>query len=213
MTGQKLRWYQIAGLALAGLASFALPVYWSMASDRNSDDLVQVVVRNRTSPAATPVMPAPVRTSLEAAQAPGENPLQMSARSEHVSGQVAHNPFGNLNLLADAELAAGRSPGAAVRTPTSAQARKPKVEPPPPVAMVVEAPPPPLPPTAPSLPFAVVGGISGQQITEGHPVAFLRLRDEVLVVRPGDEIDKIYRVESITLEKIEFTYLPLQQRP
>lgn len=54
--------------------------------------------------------------------------------------------------------------------------------------------------------------MSGQQIAGGRPVAFLRRRDEVIVVRPGDESDKIYLVKSITPEIIEFTYLPLQQR-
>jgi hypothetical protein len=136
----------------------------------------------------------------------------MNARSEHTSGQVAHNPFGSLNLLAGAELAAGRHSGLVVRTPVSTQVRKPKVQAPPPIVVAEVAPPPPPPPTAPSLPFSVVGGISGQQIAEGRPVAFLKQREEVIVVRPGDEIDKIYRVETITPEKIEFTYLPLQQR-
>ena len=65
---------------------------------------------------------------------------------------------------------------------------------------------------APALPFTAVGGISGKQIAEGQPVAFLRQNDEVMAVRPGDEINNTYRVESITTEKIELTYLPLKQR-
>lgn len=208
---RQLRWYQIAGLVLAGLSSFALAAYWNMGASDDADDLVQPVVRIRQTPEAASAVPVPVQTSLDGPQTPGENPLQMNARSEHVDGQVTHNPFGNLNLLAGMELAARRNTG--VQTPLTAKSRKPKVEPPPAV-MVVEAPPPPPPPppTAPALPFSVVGGISGQQIAEGRPVAFLRQRDDVLVVRPGDEIDKTYRVETITLERIELTYLPLQQR-
>lgn len=203
-----LRWYQVAGLILAGLSSFALAAFWNMPIDDAADDLVEPVIRSR---ADTTRADTAVRVSQDSLSASAESPLQMSARSESGNGQVAHNPFGNLNLLAGVELASSKNPGSTVRIPTSNQARKPKVEPPP-IVVIAEAPPPPPPPTAPALPFSVVGGISGQQIAEGRPVVFLRLRDEVLVVRPGDEIDKTYRVETITAQKIEFIYLPLQQR-
>lgn len=204
------RWYQIAGLVLAGLSSFALAAYWG--TGKGADDLVQPVIRSRSSTETASVVPVSVPTSPETLQAAGDNSLQMTARSEHTNGQVAHNPFGQLNLLAGAELAADNNAGSTRRVPTSAKAPKPKVEPPPAIAVVETPPPPPPPPVAPALPFAVVGGISGQQIAGGRPVAFLRQRDEVIVVRSGDEIDKTYRVESITPEKIEFTYLPLQER-
>lgn len=205
-----LRWYQVAGLIVAGLSSFALAAFWNMPIDDAADDLVEPVIRSR---ADTTRADTAVRVSQDSLPSTAENPLQMSARSDSGNGQVTHNPFGNLNLLAGVELASSKNPGSAVRIPTSNQARKPKVEPPP-IVIVAEAPPPPppLPPTAPALPFSVVGGISGQQIAEGRPVVFLKLRDEVLVVRPGDEIDKTYRVETITPQKIEFIYLPLQQR-
>lgn len=202
------RWYQIAGLVLAGLSSFALAAYWG--TGKGTDDVVQPVIRSRSSAETTSVMTIPVQASPETLQAPSDISLQMNARSEHANGQVAHNPFGQLNLLAGMELAAGNNANSTRRLPTSTKAPKPKVQPPPPI-VVVETPPPP-PPTAPTLPFTVVGGISGQQIAGGRPVAFLRQRDEVIVVRSGDEIDKTYRVESITPEKIEFTYLPLQER-
>lgn len=207
-----LRWPQILGLGLAGLASFGLAAYWNVASSNDADGLVQAVVRTRST-SETSAAPAAAQISLEALQPTGNQPLQMSARAENTNAQVTRNPFGNLNLLASVELAAGRNTGGALPTATVTKPRKPKAEPSP--VVVAEAPPPPPPPpppTAPVLPFTVVGGISGQQIAEGRPVVFLRQRDEVLVVRPGDEIDKTYRVETITLEKIEFTYLPLQQR-
>lgn len=200
------RWYQIAGLVLAGLSSFALAAYWG--TGKGTDDVVQPVIRNRPSTETASATPVAVQASLETLPAPGDNSLQMNARSEHTNGQVAHNPFGQLNLLAGMELATGNNVSSTRRIPTSAKAPKPKAEPPPAI-VVAETPP---PPTAPTLPFAVVGGISGQQIAGGRPVAFLRQRDEVIVVRSGDEIDKTYRVESITPEKIEFTYLPLQER-
>jgi hypothetical protein len=34
----------------------------------------------------------------------------------------------------------------------------------------------------------------------------------VLLVKVGDDIAKTYRVESISPQRIEFTFLPLQQR-
>lgn len=203
-----LRWYQVAGLIVAGLSSFALAAFWNMPNDDAADDLVEPVIRSQADTTRTATA---VRVSQDSMPSKAESPLQMSARSESGNGQVAHNPFGSLNLLAGVELASSKNPGSAVRIPTSNQARIPKVEPPP-IVVVAEAPPPPPPPTAPALPFSVVGGISGQQIAEGRPVVFLKLRDEVLVVRPGDEIDKTYRVETITAQKIEFIYLPLQQR-
>jgi hypothetical protein len=208
LTSSPLRWYQIAGLILAGLSSFALAAFWNMPTDDAANELVEPVIRSLADTTRTATA---VRVSQDSLPATAESPLQMSARSESGNGQVAHNPFGNLNLLAGVELASSKNPGSAARIPTSNQARKPKVEPPP-IVVIAEAPPPPPPPTAPALPFSVVGGISGQQIAEGRPVVFLRLRDEVLVVRPGDEIDKTYRVETITPQKIEFIYLPLQQR-
>lgn len=207
-----LRWPQILGLVLAGLASFGLAAYWNVASRDEADDLVQAVVRTRPT-YEIPTAPAAAQISVDSLQLTGPQPLQMNARAENANGQVTRNPFGSLNLLASVELAAGRNTGGALPTATVTKPRKSKVEPPP--VVVVEAPPPPAPPpppTAPVLPFTVVGGISGQQIAEGRPVAFLRQRDEVLVVRPGDMIDKAYRVETITLDKIEFTYLPLGQR-
>ncbi len=205
-----LRWPQILGLGLAGLASFGFAAYWNIASSNEADDLVQAVVRTRST-SETSAAPAAAQISLDALQPAGNQPLQMNARAENTNAQVTRNPFGNLNLLASVELAAGRNTGVALPTATVTKPRKLKVESPP--VVVAEAPPPPPPPpAAPVLPFTVVGGISGQQIAEGRPVVFLRQRDEVLVVRPGDEIDKIYRVEAITPERIDIIYLPLQQR-
>jgi len=132
MMGQKLRWYQIAGLVLAGLSSFAFAAYWNMASGNEADDLVQPVVRSRPTYDRVATSPVSAQASPDTQAAPGANPLQMNARSEHTSGQVAHNPFGSLNLLAGAELATGRHSGSVVRTPVSTQVRKPKVEAPPP---------------------------------------------------------------------------------
>lgn len=201
-TRGKLRWPQMAGLSIAALLSFAIAAYWSITSRQDADDLVMPVERPRPPIA---VATAPVSTVMESLQPTGELMLHMTANSARVNSQVVRNPFGDLNLLASAELAASRNIVATVNT--VAKIRKPIA----PLAAIAPIPLAP-PAVAPALPFAVVGGISGQRIAEGQPVVFLRVRDDVLVVRPGDEIDKTYRVDSITTEKIEFTYLPLQQR-
>lgn len=65
---------------------------------------------------------------------------------------------------------------------------------------------------APPLPFTAVGAISGTEVTGGKLVAFIRQQDQLLVIKAGDAIGQTYRVESITAQKIEFTYLPLMQR-
>ncbi|MFN7864050.1 MAG: hypothetical protein ACK5N7_12195 [Curvibacter sp.] len=211
MTGQPPRWYQIAGLALAGLSSFFLAAYWSSASDNETDEIVQPVIRSLARPA--PAAPSASAQASEAPELPAKPPLQLSARTEHATSQVAHNPFGSLNLLAGAELDSGKNSGVPFRSPVKAPARKPKVEQQPAPAVVADAPPPPLPaPTAPPLPFSVVGGISGKQIAGGEPVAFLKMGADVIVVRPGEQVSDMYRVESIASDQIEFTYLPLNQR-
>lgn len=72
-------------------------------------------------------------------------------------------------------------------------------------------PPPPAPPpkpTAPPLPFQFNG-----RLDEGGSIAvFLTQQKRQLIVRAGDAIDQTYRVDAITAERIEFTYLPLQQK-
>lgn len=72
-------------------------------------------------------------------------------------------------------------------------------------------PPPPAPPpkpTAPPLPFQFNG-----RLDEGGSIAvFLTQQKRQLIVRAGDAIDQNYRVDAITPERIEFTYLPLQQK-
>lgn len=206
---RKLQWPQVAGLALAGLLSFAVAAYWNIASSKDSDDVVAPVIRPRPT-AGAETASAMVQTSVDSMQTTDEPMLQMNVNSERLNSTVTRNPFGDLNLLASLELAAGRNSAATVKT-VSAVARKPKPEPPPPPTIEAPPPPPP-PPTAPALPFTVVGGISGQKIAEGRPVAFLRQHDEVMVVRPGDEIGSTYRVETITIDRIDFTYLPLKQR-
>lgn len=203
-SGRRRKPLHAAILALAGAGSFGFAALWSTSAADDSEDLLAPAVTSRAA-AASPVVAVAAERPL-----PPSDPLTLTAGAERASNStVVRNPFGSLNLLAETELATGRSPQTRPRlVATSTKTPKAVVEPPPPI---IEAPPPP-PPTAPSLPFAVVGGINGKQIADGKPVAFLRQRDDVIIVRPGDLIAETYRVESITTDRIEFTYLPLNQR-
>jgi hypothetical protein len=71
-------------------------------------------------------------------------------------------------------------------------------------------PPPPPPvtpqkPTAPNLPFTVVG----QQLKEDKLEIFLSRGEQTLIVKKGDIVQEQYRVDMVTNQSITFTYLPL----
>lgn len=69
-------------------------------------------------------------------------------------------------------------------------------------------PPPPPKPTAPPLPFQY-----GGKLMQGDEwVVFLFQQKRQHIVRAGDAIDNLYRVEAIMPGRIEFTYLPLKQK-
>jgi len=81
---------------------------------------------------------------------------------------------------------------------------KPKswyVAPPPP------PPPPPPKPTAPPLPFTFIGKT---QEPDGTITLFLSGHDRVYLVKSGDTIDGIYRIDGIKNGQLTLTYLPLQ---
>jgi len=74
---------------------------------------------------------------------------------------------------------------------------------------VRNAPPPP-PPQAPPLPFTYVG-----KLVEGDKVTVFLVRqgqDQNYIVRDGDAIDGIYRVETIDERTLILTYMPLNQQ-
>ena len=67
-------------------------------------------------------------------------------------------------------------------------------------------PPQPVEPTAPPLPFRFLGKMhENDQIT-----LFVSQDENNLVVKTGDIVDGIYRLDSIRENSAEFTYLPLQ---
>jgi hypothetical protein len=179
-------WQKLVVAGVAGLAAFgvgALMRGHSSATDA-ADDVVAPAARVGAS---APAVSAPAPESTRAAPA---------ARLE---SEVAFNPFGALSAGAPAALG------------------QPKDAPPPPpprkAVKQVPAPPPPAPaPVAPPLPFVVIGSLVGADIAGGQRVAFLQQQDQLLVVRAGESLGANYRVESISAQSIEFTYLPLKQR-
>lgn len=77
-------------------------------------------------------------------------------------------------------------------------------------------PPPPLPPaaviaappSAPPLPFQYLG-----MLQEGdRTVVFLSQQERTHMVRQGDTLNGVYRVERITADNMVFVYLPLKQK-
>ncbi|WP_240161550.1 hypothetical protein, partial [Burkholderia sp. Ap-955] len=83
----------------------------------------------------------------------------------------------------------------------TADPRQPPVVPPPPETR-------PAPPTAPPMPFTFVGE---QDAKAARPRVFLSNGDQLLIVSPGDVIDRQYRVESVSESSVVLTYLPLNQ--
>ena len=67
---------------------------------------------------------------------------------------------------------------------------------------------PPPPPTAPPMPFTYMGKL----LSGPEAKVFLTLGDRNLVLREGDTVDSIYRVEKIAEGAITLVYLPLAQR-
>lgn len=133
---------------------------------------------------------------------------------ERLNDSAIHDPFAPLHLPAPPASASLRALVVDKAAAADAQARK-KAE----AAlkarerwMAMGPPLPPPPPVAPPLPFTAVGAISGEGVTDGKLVAFIKQQDQLLLVRAGDTVGQTYRVDSVTSQRIEFTYLPLMQR-
>lgn len=186
-----LRLRQAALLVAAGLAAFLAAAKFSPGSETQTD-VVAPVVRTG-APAQSGVISSAASPS---AKESGDSVL------ERLASNAEHNPFAPLNLQPLAMATLGTPPEAAPKPAPAARAKTPE----PVVAAAPAA------PTAPPLPFKAVGSIQGAEVTGGKPVAFLQQQDQVLVVSAGDSIGGVYRVEAITSEKIDFTYLPLGQR-
>lgn len=83
--------------------------------------------------------------------------------------------------------------------------------PPPAAAPVIEAPevsePVPTAPTAPELPFQFVGSLNDRNDLQ----VFLQNGEKLYVVRQGDVIDDLYRLDRVTPTELSLVYLPLHQ--
>lgn len=72
-------------------------------------------------------------------------------------------------------------------------------------------PPPPAPPpkpVAPPFPYAYMGGLT----EDGVRTAFFNTGERALVVKAGDTVDGVYRVDQLSDRQMQVTYLPLDQR-
>jgi hypothetical protein len=79
--------------------------------------------------------------------------------------------------------------------------------PPPPPPPPQVAPPPPKP-TAPPMPFTLLG----KKLEDGTWQVFLARQDKTYVVKAQDVIEGTYRVESIAPPSLVLTYIPLGER-
>jgi hypothetical protein len=148
-----------------------------------------VWVRERTSAPGAEVVAA-----AESRAAPAGGPAQAAADSEA--------PAVELEKLESRELGKATRDPFATAPPRKATPR-PRVETRP--APVAVAPP---PPTAPPLPFVYMGKL----IADGDLKVFLLQGERNLIVREGDTIDALYRVERISDAGVIVLYLPLNQR-
>ncbi len=196
-------WMQYALMLLAGAGSFYAAV--QLGPERVPAD---GGVELRKQPASVPAkLPADSQPAMQL-QFTGALTMPMTPASAppRMDSGVLQNPFGPLNLLVTVESLAQPIPVAIAEVKVNRRPKKIEVPPPP---VIVQALPPPAP-VAPPLPYRVLGSIQGSRIGDGAPMVFLSDRGNTLAVRAGDEIDKTYRVERISADRIEFTYLPLK---
>jgi hypothetical protein len=81
----------------------------------------------------------------------------------------------------------------------------PPPAPPPPLP----APPPPAKPVAPPLPFSFVGLMDEKGLPRR---VFLGKGDQLIIVKANDVVEGQYRVDRITENTVDLTYLPLNQK-
>jgi hypothetical protein len=69
-------------------------------------------------------------------------------------------------------------------------------------------PPPPPKPTAPPFPYTYVGGLLDNNVR----TAFFEKGERVVALKAGDTVEGVYRVDQMTDQNMQLTYLPLEQR-
>jgi hypothetical protein len=203
MSRPSTKWKKPVILVAAGLGSFVLAAAMQgkwRAGDADTDLAAAPRQRSASITAARPQADAalpPLDVPSQRLEVAIDNPgLRMNR-------MVVRDPFGPLapEFVPVPEVVAPPAP-----PPVPVKVRKPL---PPPV---VAEPPPPPPPTAPPLPFTAVGAIQGKKIGSGQQQAFIQHGDNLTVIQKGDTVAGSYRVDNITTDRVEFTYLPLGQK-
>lgn len=197
-------WLQYALMVLAGAGSF----YGALQLGPQSAPEDGGVELRKSSATTTGVTTAPA-ASAPAVTLGSADTTSTPITSLRMDAGVLQNPFGALNLSVTVESLSQALPEPVAVAEVKVVRPPQKVQAPPP-PLVVQAPLPPPEPVAPPLPYRVLGSIQGSRLGNGAPVVFLSGRGNTLAVRAGDEIDNIYRVERISADQVEFTYLPLK---
>lgn len=229
LTTRSFSWRTTLLVVVAGLLSFGLAFVSSRWLTDSHSEIVEVSPRPGGGDGASVVRklvsPPPQVSSVHLPSGSAETATTYTP-ALRMDATAAHNPFGRLNLRAQAELdqeASGSQREPAVPPPPRpARSPMPLALPPPaPVAAVAQPPNPAAStlgqasakaPSAPPVPFVAVGGIQGRMIAGGTPVAFLRIRDEVFAVRDGDRIGSEYQIEEVLPDRVTLIFLPLMER-
>jgi hypothetical protein len=188
MMETRQRWFVLGGLLAATVAAAA----WVHGNDNTSGN----VVAARERPSSRTQADDGHRTNTK------QNDMPRIA-TEGINSDIRSDSHVQLERL-DA-----RTLGKSTRDPFAIPARKvPRAQPklPAPVIVANSAPPP--RPRAPSMPFKYMGKL----IDGDETMVFLIHRDRNLVVREGDTIESVYRLDRITDNELILTYLPMNQR-
>nr|WP_221403919.1 hypothetical protein [Pseudoduganella umbonata] len=166
-------------------AGLALAAGLVLFGDNAPESDVAEPVERAQAPRAAPV--AAVRTPAEAVTGPAASGtiLRLIPRAELI-GATGDDAF-----KGSAGVFAGQNPD-----PPPAAAEAPSGPPPPPPA-----------PTAPPLPFTVLG----KGVADGAWEVYLARPDRTYVARVGTVIDGMYRIDTIAPPTLTVTYLPLKQ--
>lgn len=194
------KWGQVTVVVIAGAGSFLLAALPQVDVGRIGDEIrptksVARPARKDDAPASAAV---PIDTQVVAATGSEEKLLRLNSK-------VVRNPFGALNTSASLDVPMPANPPPVVVVAPPPPPPKPV---PPPVVQQAE----PVAPTAPPLPFKVIGSIRGKSIAQGNVVVFLADGNTNLAVKEGDEIGGKYRVTAVSKSSIEFLYIPLSQK-
>jgi len=172
-----------------GLVALLVSGWLAFFADKTPSSDADLVAPTRSS-AAGQAAPAPARAAVQTGATPTLTPKPKTANPGNAAPEA---------VLALAERPAAPKPDAERPAAQAFGARSWTPVPPPPAPVV---------PRAPALPFAFLG----KQLQGGAWQVFLALGEDTRLARVATVIDGQYRVESIVPPRIEFTYLPLNER-